>query len=182
MVTTDQSPCTDWSRCWCGRLQVDGVKRARLSLDHNTTTPVPYFAARALWAVGQYSTGQPHQVRTARRVCSVGGRSILHGANEARTARHEMQARLPWPFDARAADLSQRWCGRAPAKGVGRSAPHAGPQHNYAKSVLRSACSVGGRPIFLGADSARAARYGIRTRWSQPCKVHAVDMSRWWCG
>ena len=107
---------------------------------------------------------QPRQVRNARRVCSVGGRPILHRAKSARAARHGIRTQWPRPFEACAADLSRYWCGRAPADGVGRSAPRVGPQHNHAKSALRGACSVSGRPILHGAKRARAARHGILTR------------------
>ena len=82
-------------------------------------------------------TTQPRQVRTARRAYSVGDRPTTYGAKRARTARHCVWSRLPRFAEGCAADLLRCWCGRAPADGVGRSAPCVGPQHNHAKSALR---------------------------------------------
>ena len=38
------------------------------------------------------------------------------------------------------------------------------PRHNHAKSTLRNACSLGGRPLLQGAKCARATRHRIRSR------------------
>ena len=84
-------------------------------LGHNTTTPSPNCVARVL---------RGRSANTAR-------------GESARAGRHDFQTRWLNCFEARAADLSRCWCGRASADGVGRSAPRAGPQH--AKCVLCAA-------------------------------------------
>ena len=115
---------------------------ARPALAHNTTTPSP---------------------RTARRVLHGRSADTPQGEKRAGRAPRDLNA-VTKTFQSRAADLSRCWCGRSSADGVGRSAPRVGPQHNHAKSALRGACSVGGRPILHGAKRARAARHGIQTR------------------
>ena len=89
---------------------------------------------------------------------SVSVRSIFHGAKSTRSARHGIRTGRPWSFEARAANLSRCWCGRAPADDVGRSAPHVGPQHNHAKSALRGVCSVVGWSVLHPRGEARAGR------------------------
>ena len=78
--------------------------------------------------------------------------------------------------------ISRCWCGRALADGVGRNAPCVGQQYNHARSSLRCACSVGGRPILHAAKRERAARHRIRTRWPRAFSGRATDLSRCWCG
>ena len=126
----------------------------------------------------RWPTTQPRQIRTARRVLR--RRSADAPRHERRVGR--IRTRQSRTFEGRAADLSRYWCGRAPADCVRRRAPHVGPQYNHAKCALRSACSVGGRPILHGAIYARATRYEIRTRWLRSFGTRAVDLSRCWCG
>ena len=79
--------------------------------------------------------------------CSVGCRPKLHGAESARAARHGTCEQRPRHSKACAADLSWCWCSQASAGGLAKSAPRLGTQHNNARSALRGACSVDGRPI-----------------------------------
>ena len=111
---------------WCGRASADGVRRraSRVGPKHN------------------------HAKSALRGACSAGGRPIIHGAKSARAARHGIRTRRSQTLKKRVANMSWCWCGQASADGVRRSAPRVGPQHNHAKSALRGACSVGGRPIF----------------------------------
>ena len=124
---------------------------------------------------------QHNRAKSALRgACSVGGRSILHGAKSARAARHGFRTQCLRPVEDRAPDLSRCWCGRAPADGVGRSASPVGLQHNHSKSAMRAtrrAYSVGGRPILYGAKSARAALHGTQTQRPRPFEARAVHLS-----
>ena len=58
ILTTFEARVTDLLRCWCGRAWPTSWREAHSALAHNTTTPSPYCAARALRAVGRYSTGR----------------------------------------------------------------------------------------------------------------------------
>ena len=77
------------------------------------------------WAVGRYSTRRKN----------------------VRAARHKDCTKWPRSIEARAADLSRCWCGRASPDGAGRSAPLVGPQYNHFKSaerrVVRTLWAVG---------------------------------------
>ena len=129
---------------------------ARPALVNNTTTP-------------------KRRVRAARRV--------LHGrfadfslGESARNARHGIQKRRRRTLECRATNLSQWWCGRAPAGSVGSSVPRVGLHHDHAKSALRGACSAGGRLTFHEAKSASDARQGNRKRLLRLLECRAANL------
>ena len=93
-------------------------------------------------------------------VCSVAGRSVLHGAKRARAVRHG--ARKLWTLgsEAAAVGLARCRCGGALANGVGWSASLVGREDNHAKSasarVLRGRLAGSAR---VEARAGRATRY-----------------------
>ena len=67
------------------------------------------------------------------RVCSVGHRTVLHGAKRAWVALHGSRTRSPRCFEAAATNLARCRCGRALATGVGWSASRVGREDNHAQ-------------------------------------------------
>ena len=90
--------------------------------------PSPRCAARAPWAVGRFSTG-----RRARATRAMGfERSDKYLLKAVPPTCRGIDAVEPQPTT---------WGGARPALAYN-------PQYNHAKSALREACSVGGRPTF----------------------------------
>ena len=112
--------------------------------------PTGWGGARSAFAAKTTTLSPPE------RGCSVGSRSVLHGAKRAGGARHGIWKLWPRGFEAAAADLARCRCGRASAKGVGWSAPRVGRGDNYAKFV--SARVLRGRSAGFPRSESRAGR------------------------
>ena len=114
---------------------------ARPALAQNTTTPSAHCAARLLnGRSGHTPQGEQRAGRAARGLNVV---IILHQSQRRRPVavlvRSSLARRCRQEYTPRLATTPR------------------------AKSALLSVCSVSGRAKFLGANSARAARHGIRT-------------------
>ena len=135
-------------------------ERARPALGHNTTTPSPHCAARALCRLS---------VDTSR-------------GKKKRTARHGIRTQCLQSFEDRTVDLSRCWCGRASAGNVG-NAPCVGPQHNHDKSATRGARA----PRAIGRYSTWQKKRGPRATGFEREVYNLVedrvaDLSWCWCG
>ena len=128
----------------------------------------------------RWATTQPRLVNAVRSVLRGQSADFPRGEERTRPASRKSNAVIEssWgPCCRRIAVLMRSDLGRR--RGVERAlrAPTTQPRQ-VAKSALRGACSVGGRPIIHGAKNARDARHGIRTRQQIPLEGRTADLSR----
>ena len=113
--------------------------------------------ARALWAVGRFSTGGGVQGARGREIGSCG-----------------YEASSPLPPTWRGVDakelLPAAWGGLRPALGTKTTTP----------SPPARAGFMGGRTVLHGAKRARAARHGVRTLWPRNSHPTAAVLARCW--
>ena len=113
--------------------------------------------------------------------CSVGDRTVLHGAKRARAARHGFRhldhdisiPLLPnWRGVGAEEPRPTAWGRVRPALAVKTTTPSP-PAH---------ACSVGGRTVLHGPKRARAARHGVWALGSRRFNITTADLARCRCG